>query len=311
MAILLFFVFTCYNIDQNSKATPKHAADQSETEIQPTDSTEETVSLRNLKISATESTKSFSSFPPEELDWKLDFPLSYTGLDNVTIEINGKHKALEKAIRYGNISIEEISLYARLDAKIGVCTETYTSENGLTKFLYSYPEFDLKLVNDVYETPDGKQHLIRDIALYCKGGETPRIYTDPNTGAILDKEDWGISFSVVTATPTDIAIQCSQTNGQHVGELVTEYFYIVTADKDPISQQGDQNDYTQSTQRIVLHNNANTDFEIDWETIYGELPPGDYKLWLQIKDVYDIEDLHPLMKNYYDRQVYWIDFTIP
>ena len=86
---------------------------------------------------------------PEELNNKLSYPLFYSGLKEVTIEIDGKSKPLENAIRYGNISFEDICYLAKLDAKNGECIETYVSRNGLTKFLYSYPEFDLKIVNDV------------------------------------------------------------------------------------------------------------------------------------------------------------------
>ena len=273
-------------------------------------STEEPADERHLKISV-KSYKFDELYMPKDLNYKLDFPLMYSGLKEVTIEINGKSKPLEKAIRYGYITFDDICYYARLDAKNGVCTETYTSTNGLTKFLYSYPEFDLKIVNDIYETPDGQQHLIRDIALYSPGGEIQRVYTNPENGVILDKENWGLSFEVADASPTGMTILCTQEAGQHIGTLTTEFFLVITAEGTEPPRLDAQSEDAYLTHTEMIHNASTTQLHIDWTAYYGELPAGDYTLKLQIHDVYDVEDLHPLMKNFYDAQVYWIAFTIP
>ena len=274
-------------------------------------STEAIASERHLKITV-QSSKFSKTFMPEELNNKLSYPLFYNGLKEVTIEINGKNKLLENAIRYGNISFDDICYLAKLDAKNGECTETYVSSNGLTKFLYSYPEFDLKIVNDVYETPDGQQHLIQDIALYSPGGETPRIYTDPQTYAILDREDWGITFEVVEATSTSIKIQYSQSGGQQIGELVPDLYYIID---DAYSLQllpgvEPVYDYCIKLPETALTSNGSGTIEIDWTNIYGPLESGNYTLSMQLKDIYEDNAVHPLMKNYWDEQNYTIEFTV-
>ena len=67
--------------------------------------------------------------------------MTYVGLTDVCVEAVQGKKALEMAIQDGDISVEEIFAYARLDARNGFCTEHKNSKHGLTHFIYVYPEY--------------------------------------------------------------------------------------------------------------------------------------------------------------------------
>ena len=147
----------------------------------------------------------FITIPKEKLGGHFDEEITYYDVTNVMIDINGESKKLEEAIRDGEITVEAIYAYARMDARKGNCTESFESKNGLAKFTYRYPDFDLRLVYDVYETPDGESHLIQDIGIYRANADVLTRYTD-DTGKWIDREDWGVMFEVVEATPTGLVL---------------------------------------------------------------------------------------------------------
>ena len=91
--------------------------------------------------------------------------LFFVGLQNVTIRLDGTDYLLETAIREGDISVEEIVAYARIDARNGFCTEKEHTENGLSQFTYDYGDYRINTIDDVYETPDGQSHRIKTFAV--------------------------------------------------------------------------------------------------------------------------------------------------
>lgn len=91
--------------------------------------------------------------------------LFFVGLQNVTIRLDGTDSLLETAIREGDISVEEIVAYARVDARNGFCTEKEHTENGLSQFTYDYGDYRINTIDDVYETPDGQSHRIKTFAV--------------------------------------------------------------------------------------------------------------------------------------------------
>ena len=224
VAILLVAVFAGYSIGINSPApqdTPiagthtEPTQAQSPTQDEKTETVPKnehpTVPTQLLNITVTAAEGSIDIIQPEDLGGNMDYPLSYTGIKDVMIDIEGVTKELEYAIRDGDISLAEIFAYARTDAVNGFCELSIRSRNGLSSYLYSYPEYDLKLVYDVYETPDGELHLISDMALYAPGGETMRIYLD-GSDKILDLEDWGISLEVIEASAGGITLRSTGLN---------------------------------------------------------------------------------------------------
>lgn len=265
-----------------------------------------------LHISLTvDNNADFTTVPKEELGGNFDEDITYYDVTDVMIEIGGENRKLENAIRDGDISVEEIFAYARLDAKEGICTENFESKNGLTKFTYRYPDFDLRLIYDVYETPDGKMHLIQDMGIYKSDAVTYTRYND-DAGNRIDREDWGIAFEVIESTPTSIMLNCTQSGGQQIGDLVTEYFFLYFAEELAMVPTLDSVEYQSQYQLpITIGNDTVSQITIDWEDTYGPLDSGSYSMQLNLMDIYEEADVHPLMKNYYDRQTYWIEFEIP
>lgn len=272
----------------------------------------ESASDRHLRINATPDEDAGDVvFTSSELGGNFTEGLGYRSVTNVTIEINGETMKLEEALRDGAISQEEIFFYARLDAAEGICEENSVSTNGLTNFTYSYPEYDLRLIYDIYETPDGQQHLISNMGIYMTGTAPSayRTFYDTETNTRYDAEDWGLGFKIEDVTSSGIKLSCTQTGGQQIGQLYVTY-YLLRNDEGWVDRidgnSGEAPDYDD----CAINMDGTTEVVIDWGNYFGELPSGSYTLELYVKDIYDESQVHPLMMDYYDLQAYLVDFQI-
>lgn len=269
----------------------------------------ESLSERRLLLYAEPHSVGWVTIPAEQLGGNFAGDITYRNISNVTIEVDGTVYPLEEAIRDGYITVEEIIAYARIDTRNGFCRERHETRNGLTYFIYSYPWCDIRLSYDVYETPDGQQHLISDFGIYHSASSIFTTHYD-DAGNVIDREDWGLTFAVVSATPTSLTYQCQQSGGQQIGQLAAYSYYIFTEDMTFINTVKDIQS-ADEFEKMPLSMNGICENTIDWTDLYGELPAGNYILRLGVDDIYDEEQVHPLMQNFYDSQSYDFPFTIP
>ena len=234
-------------------------------------------------------------------DGTSDLDFCCIGLTDVTIDLGGNVMDLGNALREGKTSLSEISFLAQSDSQSGFCTEGWKSKNGLAEFRYSYPDFDLWIVDDIYETPDGLQHLIRGITLCQPGSDVAFLHNE------LDQEDWGIEFSVAEASQTEITLNYTQSGGQVLGQLMT-YGYAISR-LNPMEGIALLDNAPLQEQKPISMNGQGT-LCLDIETYFGALPAGQYGMYLYLQDAYNEEDVPPLTRNYHDVQCYWIEFTV-
>ena len=192
---------------------------------------------RRLQISVTvDENAGFTTISSEQLDGAYPDDIIYDNVTNVCILVDGEEKPLEDAVRAGDISVYEMVAYAQMDAQAGICQEKANSKNGLAYFTYRYPEYDLMTAHDIYETPDGKEHLIRFFGVLKTGTKLTMVYPDETSPYryMIDREDWGIDFQVKSVTPTGIVLDCKQSGGQQLGELaIMDYVIYRTAEDTP------------------------------------------------------------------------------
>ena len=289
----------------NEKAPDAASATPAPTETEP-------ASMGHLHLSVSfDKGADYVEYTSDELGGNFSEKLIYNfNITSVTIDIDGQSMPLNEALRDGFITEEEIFCNARLDAREGFCEETYESLNGLTNFTFAYPDYNLRLLYDIYESPSGEQRLISEMVVYEKGtGLAPcHLFVDDETGEIYDLEDWGLSFEITEVSPTGMTIRCTHSGGQQIGLLEATGYCLASNGLFLLLNDGFE--FSPPMDNVVLKEDDVTEFTLDWTEPYGQLSSGEYRIMLYVHDVYDESQKHPLMRNFYDTQIYNLDFTV-
>ena len=252
---------------------------------------------------------------PDEKKGSEKAELVYQNLSEVNITLSGKTEPLEDAIRTGKITGAEIFAYARMDAEAGYCKEGYTSEQGLTRFVYTYPEYALEMVYDIFEGSEGKNVLINEITVADSTQslfDSDSFYVDESSrwGYFLDREDWGLEFTVKAVTPESLTVTYTQKQAQELDELTCED-YIMFAEV-----EGARDEFVTQTGRdapgfpIAITSDGSGEITFDWSKMAGKLDPGTYYVRIGIRDNYDPEKVPANVTKRYSKQSYCVEFTV-
>ena len=280
--------------------------------VSTTQTPTEPASMGHLRLSVSfDDDADYVEYTSDELGGNFSEKLIYNfNITSVTIDIDGQSMPLNEALRDGFITEEEIFCNARLDAREGFCEETCESLNGLTNFTFAYPDYNLRLLYDIYESPNGEQRLISEMIIYEKNVILLpcHLFVDEETGDIYDREDWGLSFEITEVSPTGLTLRCTQSGGQLIGQPEIQSYWLVSYNGEDLTR----NDGFEAAPSLnaTLQTDDVTELTIDWTEPYGELSSGEYEVVLWIKDIYDESQKHPLMRNFYDTQIYNLDFTV-
>ena len=252
---------------------------------------------------------------PDEKKGSEKAELVYQNLSEVNITLDGKTEPLADAIGSGKITGAEIFAYARMDAEAGYCKEGYTSEQGLTRFVYTYPEYALEMVYDIFEGSEGKNVLINEITVADSTQslfDSDSFYVDESSrwGYFLDREDWGLEFTVKAVTPESLTVTYTQKQSQELGELTCED-YIMFAEV-----EGARDEFVTQTGRdapgfpIAINSDGSGEITFDWSKMAGKLNPGTYYVRIGIRDNYDPEKVPANVTKRYSKQSYCVEFTV-
>lgn len=240
--------------------------------------------------------------------------MAYMELSDVELHWRGNPAPLEQLIREKTLSVPQILAWVRQDADNGYCQEYVTMQNSLSQFNYSYPECDLRITYDVYDTPANGWVRISEILVTQSGkmetaGDSYYVDESSPWGYFIDREDWGLAFTVADVSATEITVDYTHEKNQEIGQLWMEDFALYAYDPDT----GAQNYLT----RVDLARDGGGielteagSFTLNWAEEPGALEPGNYVIRTTVSDHYDPEEVHPLMENFYDKQSYHITFAI-
>lgn len=253
----------------------------------------------------------FTLVSREDLGGKEDVELSYGDLSEVNVTLDGETISLAEAIREDALTVPELFAYARMDAQNGFCWESYTSENGLSHFRYTYPECEMWITYDVYETPNGGQNLINEICIYSITDSARSVsffYVDEESewGYFLDREDWGLTLEASDVTPTGMTVSYTHNAAQEIGTLTLDSYSLYARKDDGTAEYLGKGELD----TVSIPEDGSGQITLDWSGVFGPLEPGAYYVKLSVVDNYDESQVHPLMANFYDRQSYHIAFTI-
>ncbi len=109
------------------------------------------------------------------------------------------------------------------------------------------------------------------------------------TSDICDRDDsqeeWCVSLEAVNATPKGLTIACHQMGGVFT-ELSTGTYYVIQRLENEgfvdVEYLPQENDIAWTSEAWIIHRDATTTWDIDWEWLYGELPVGEYRIGKEI-----------------------------
>ena len=155
--------------------------------------------------------------------------------------------------------------------------------------------------------PPGFQQIISVFKLNEEGAVLENV--DGECVELPDIEDkgfpnWGLSLSVEDVTESGLTLVCTQSGGEPTGELQTGGDYKLIVLKDGTWQDVPTiiEDYGWTAEAYMIPKDNSTEFDINWEWLYGKLPAGTYRLTKGFMDFRGSGD--------YDTFAYWTEFEI-
>ena len=242
-----------------------------------------------------------------EIQKHFNAGVHYVGVSDVQILLNGNFFSLENVIRQGSVDADTLSYWGAVDAKNGFCIQKQASYNGLNNVTFYYPDYNIRLVNDVLETPKGEQYLVTYLAVFEHLGnaEVCADLFNPETGISVSQEDWGLTFTA-QANSSNLVVAYTQHGGTAIGTLKLDHATL--RDLDGYVYGGiEENGYLLDFGDEAILPGQSGSFTCQ---LVGAISAGEYMLYLTIRDNYDTQHIHPLLSKHKSTQSYCIPITI-
>lgn len=121
---------------------------------------------------------------------------------------------------------------------------------------------------------------------------------------ITSGDKWGLTLYADNVTSKGMTIRYEQFGGNVSGELETGAWYKIEkmVDGNWVDAEAKIDNPVWNMVAYMIKKNDITEYEVNWEFLYGELPPGGYRLGKEISDFRVAGD--------YDKEIYYAYFTI-
>lgn len=151
-----------------------------------------------------------------------------------------------------------------------------------------------------YNNVDSSQELESELQQPAGYEEGPEGLPTPALDA------WGVTLSVKDVTPEGLTIVCIQSGVTPTGELSTGTYYALERKEAdvwiPVADILEDKEVCWDAVAWIITLNGMTEWEVDWEWLYGSLAPGHYRIGKEIMDFRGTGD--------YDKQMYYAEFEI-
>ena len=135
----------------------------------------------------------------------------------------------------------------------------------------------------------------RDLSI----SELVGISRTPATDAYQDP--WGVKLTAKNITPSGLTIVCTQHDGEPTGELHTGSYYGLEVLRDgewgAVDLLPMEHELAWTMEAWMIPQNADTEWEVNWSRLYGELPAGSYRISKSVMDFRGTGDFDT--KTYY------------
>lgn len=163
---------------------------------------------------------------------------------------------------------------------------------------YSVLDEGEKVISEegIFEVPtDGKMYVYDLYVKYEGGGSCYYGFR------INSPDEWGLTLSVSSVTPTGATLIFKQSGGNPTGELMTGSHYRLE-DKNGELPYIVEGDVAWTAEAYRIQKDGEIQMQANWEWLYGTLEPGTYRIYKGVMDWREAGDS--------DSKEYFAEFTI-
>jgi len=154
----------------------------------------------------------------------------------------------------------------------------------------------------VPETPDKTDNKASPDELVDKN-EGNDAKEEAMNEATESENEWGLVLTAKNVTATGLTVVFEQNGGDFTGELQTGSWYKIEKNVDGAWQDADM--YAEVAWDAIAYlipKDGETELDINWEFLYGELEAGLYRLSKEVMNFRGAGD--------YDKEIYTVEFTV-
>ena len=151
---------------------------------------------------------------------------------------------------------------------------------------------------------DNTERTEKDVAGQKVGGQKVTGQADGDLASQAQEDEWGLVLAAEDVTDTGLTLRFVQSGGNPSGELETGSLYWLERETgdgwekmEPLIE-----DLAWTMEAHLIAMDDETEMAVDWTALYGQLPPGSYRLGKTVMDFRGTGD--------YDQRDYYAYFTV-
>lgn len=133
-----------------------------------------------------------------------------------------------------------------------------------------------------FPIPDAKYAKINDTEEYVV------VMMDTEWVRFEKMADWGVEITATQVTPIGLTLIFNQSGGNATGDLQTGSMYWLDVQVGnkwvPVEMLPSAHDVGWTAEAYMIPMNEKTEWEVNWEWLYGKLPVGSYRIGKEIMD---------------------------
>lgn len=135
-------------------------------------------------------------------------------------------------------------------------------------------------------------------------GQAATGQTAGDVAAQAQEDEWGLALAAEDVSPTGLTLRFVQRDGAPTGELETGSPFWLEKEQDGTWVEVEPliEDMAWDMMAHLISMDGETEMAVDWTALYGQLPPGSYRLGKTVMDFRGTGD--------YDQRDYYAYFTV-
>ena len=151
-----------------------------------------------------------------------------------------------------------------------------------------------------FPAPNAKYAKINDYEWYV-------VVSNNSEWVKFEKRDnWGLEIIATNVSPTGLTLLFNQSGGNQTGDLQTGSFYWLEVLMDdqwiPVEMLSSAHDVGWTSEAYIIHKNDKTEWEVNWEWLFGKLPIGNYRIGKEVMD-FRATGIYAILNYYADFEV--------